>query len=130
MPGARYAATVVAIAMTGAPSLVPRSVTAALYRSPDTTVQLAQLAPTEVPVPGASSLTAISCVSPSDCFGASGHAAAADPVGLGSSGDGAQGRQVRQDDHAPVGPLRDHLLERGPVYRRRLGGSEDGARRD
>ena len=68
MPGARYAAVVVVIAMTGMPSLVPRSVTAALYRSPDTTVQLAQLAPTEVPVPGASSLTAISCVSPSDCF--------------------------------------------------------------
>jgi hypothetical protein len=82
MPGARYAAAVVVIAMAGAPNLVLRSATAALDRSPDATSQLVQLPPTEIQVPGASSLTAISCVSPSDCFVSGTGGPPADPVGL------------------------------------------------
>ncbi len=82
MPGARYAAVVVVITMTGAPSLVLRSGTAALDRSPGATSQLVQLPPTEIQVPGASSLTAISCVSPSDCFVSGTAGPPVDPVGL------------------------------------------------
>jgi hypothetical protein len=82
MLGARHAAVVAVIAMTGAPSLVIRSSTPEPDRPALATSELVQLAPTEIQVPGASSLTAISCVSPSDCFVSGTAGPPADPVGL------------------------------------------------
>jgi hypothetical protein len=82
MPGARYAAVAVVIALTGAATLVPQAGAAELGRSSAVTSQLVQLAPTEIAVPGASALSAISCVSPSDCFVSGTAGPPADPVGL------------------------------------------------